>query len=402
MERHSSYVPERRSETEGLGMTKQFEDQIRETYQSKMSLGHVPTFKSYEEQLDYWYGTAWKGLTADMYKATVATTTTDYIVDVAGPTVTIWAANSPFVTAAWTVLPKTTYDTNSWVVETAEADSTVSGVAKDAGNLPTDSVPTVDRAANGIKVIPSTTSVSTAAQIEGRAGDAPEGDIWPYLKLSKGQNFIRAMDKHLLGDPDTVASNNLESLLRVCSSKGEEDNDLTAGDADIYGFDRSSATTFDAYVNRNSGTAANITLTMMDTAFQNIRPYGNPKVILTGLDTLRRLSTLLQSQEIYTTKNVSFNFNGMQTLSGAEAGFEVASYNGVPMLGDNNMLQTTISDVLFLNTDDLALQSAIPVTYQETTDPFINNGFKRRGLWLFAGELQCRRFNTQGKITYIK
>ena len=378
------------------------EDQVRKSF----SLKSVPSFagRPIEEMLDYWYGRSFDGLTPDIMKAGVTSTTAGYVVDVSAPTVWVWAANGQSKVAAWTSIPKTTYDANAWMVETAEADTTVSGIAKDSGNLPSDTSSSLERAANGVKIIPSATSVTLAAEIEGRVGNAPAGDIWPYTKQSKGDSFVRGMDKHLLGDPTTVAGNNLESLLRGASSKTEESSDLTAGDADIYGFDRSSATTYDAYVDRNAGTTATLTLTMIDLIFQNLRPYEEPNLIITGLDTQRRLAGLLQAQEIYTVKNVQFDVNGIRTARGAEAGFEVASYLGVPIIGDGNMRQASggISDILAMNTKYVALQTAVPIVYQETSDPFINNGFKRRMLWLYVGELQMTRFNTLGKVTFLK
>lgn len=90
----------------------------------------------------------------------------------------------------------------------------------------------------------------------------------------------------LLTDVDTLAGNSFESLDRVVSSKSEEDNTgITAGDADIYGLDRSDSTVSwaDAQVLHNNNTDRDLTLQLVDSLFQNVwTAGGSPKVLLTG------------------------------------------------------------------------------------------------------------------------
>ncbi len=65
---------------------------------------------------------------------------------------------------------------------------------------------------------------------------------------------------------------------------------------------------------------------------------GNPKVILTGYDTLMRLQQLLQSQQRFMEeKRVTPTYNGVKGVPGMEAGFIVATYNGVPIIPTKDM-----------------------------------------------------------------
>jgi hypothetical protein len=62
------------------------------------------------------------------------------------------------------------------------------------------------------------------------------------------------MNKMLHTDAGTAAGNNLESIDRAISSGDEEFDKYNPGDCDIYGFDRSADTFFDAYVNHGNTT----------------------------------------------------------------------------------------------------------------------------------------------------
>ena len=109
----------------------------------------------------------------------------------------------------------------------------------------------------------------------------------------------------------------------------------SAGSAeDMYSIDRSANSWSLAEHDENSGTDRNLSLDHLDTLFQKTWTRGgNPKVILTGYDTLMRLQQLLQSQQRFMEeKRVTPTYNGVKGVPGLEAGFIVATYNGVPII----------------------------------------------------------------------
>ena len=81
---------------------------------------------------------------------------------------------------------------------------------------------------------------------------------------------------------------------------GQDSNWVTAaGDLDIYSIDRSANSWSDAEVDAGAAGADRVlSLDQLDNLFQKIwLRGGNPKVMLTGYDTLMRLQQLLQSQQ---------------------------------------------------------------------------------------------------------
>ena len=174
-----------------------------------------------------------------------------------------------------------------------------------------------------------------------------------------------------MGDVGTVAGNNFESIDRVCSSQSEESALLDAGDADIYGLDRSASTAYDAYVSHNSGTDRALTSAMMRTAILTIQQNSGkrPNVILTGYDTYEDIIALYESQTRYLTDaRISISVNGVQTQAGADVGLVVQAVLGIPVLLDGNVPQDTKSRVYFLNTEFLFLSIAMPTQYVESNN----------------------------------
>ena len=91
----------------------------------------------------------------------------------------------------------------------------------------------------------------------------------------------------------------------------------------------------------SSSTNRNLSLNQMDGLFQQLWTRGgNPKVMLTGYDTLMSVQQLLQSQQRFMdSKSVTPTFNGVKGVPGIEAGFIVATYNGVPIIPTKDMPQ---------------------------------------------------------------
>ena len=163
-------------------------------------------------------------------------------------------------------------------------------------------------------------------------------------------------------------------------------------------------------VNTVGGTNTDRTLSLdlLDEMFQKMWIRGgNPKVMLTGYDTLMRIQQLLQSQQRFMEeKRVTPTYNGVKGVPGIEAGFIVATYNGVPIIPTKNMATDTLSRVYYLDTDYLHFSTAIPTQYFEsgieTGDPFAINRLGQEGLYRTMGELWTTFFGAQGSVRDLK
>jgi len=222
------------------------------------------------------------------------------------------------------------------------------------------------------------------------------------IKQYMAKEFTNHVNKMLHGDADTLAGSNIESLDRVCSSQSEEAALLTAGDADIYGFDRSASTAYDAYVNHNSGTDRALSESMLRTGIDSIEEASGarPNVIITGFDTARDIDALVNTQTRYVTERVSINVGdaGIKTAAGNDAGLRVAAFDSIPIIRDKDVTKDTKSRVYLLNTEYLYVGVKQPVQYYETQDFFVAGTLGKKGMYYMAAELVCTRFNAQGKI----
>ena len=138
----------------------------------------------------------------------------------------------------------------------------------------------------------------------------------------------------LTTDPDTI--NNANGYVSA-----NTDNDMYSitrdGSADFHSAEVSASGT--------SGTNRVLSLDHLDDIFQQVwKRGGNPKVMFTGYDTLMRVQQLLQSQQRFMeTKRVTPSFNGVKGVPGIEAGFIVATYNGVPIIPSKDVKTDGIS-----------------------------------------------------------
>jgi len=230
----------------------------------------------------------------------------------------------------------------------------------------------------------------------------------------------------LTQDVDTPAGNDFESLDRVTASSTMDSTGTAyaatvsggastthtahisaASDVDIYSIDRSANTWADAEIDLASDaglTERTLSLDHLDNMFQKIWVRGgNPKVILTGYDTLMRIQQLLQSQQRFMEeKRVTPTYNGVKGVPGVEAGFIVATYNGVPIIPSKDIAADGISRMYFLDTDYLWFSTGIPTQYFEsgieTGDPFAINRLGQEGLYRTLGEVWTTFFRGQGSV----
>jgi len=316
---------------------------------------------------------------------------------------------------AFSILPKRPWDRSGWRVLTDKPNSGAvhGGVAENA-TLPDTVKPKFEHVAAKPKTVVHTFDMSETAIFLADKDDGM-GDIRSVLKEEMGKHHAEMTNKMLLRDVSAKANNDFESLDRVTIG---DTSVMTAGgthyddhDEDIYSIDRSATTNGWGYAEANAHTSATdrvLSLDQLDDLFQKIWVRGgNPKVILTGYDTLMRLQQLLQSQQRFMEeKRVTPTYNGVKGVPGMEAGFVVATYNGVPIIPSKDVQPDTISRMYFLDTDYLYFSTAIPTQYYEsgieTGDPFAINRLGQEGMYRTMGELWTTFFGGQGSIRDLK
>ena len=322
---------------------------------------------------------------------------------------------------AFSILPKKPWDRSGWRVVTARPDTSKGGGIAENGTLPDTTKPTFQNVAAKPKTIAHSFDMSETAIFLNDKDDGL-GDIRSVLKEEMGKHHAEMINEMLLQDVDTPAGNDYESLDRITcgaletgantankmrfDSSGTTYGSLT--DADIYSIDRNATANAwsEAEVNTSGtkGTNRNLSLDIMDDLFQKIWVRGgNPKVILTGYDTLMRIQQLLQSQQRFMEeKRVVPTYNGVKGVPGVEAGFIVATYNGVPIIPSKDVTTDGISRMYMFDTDYLYFSTAKPTQYFEsgieTGDPFAINRLGQEGLYRTMGEVWTTFFGGQGSI----
>ena len=327
---------------------------------------------------------------------------------------------------AFSIMPKSPWDRSGWRVITDKPNAGVvhGGIAEN-GTLPDTVKPVFQHVAAKPKTIAHSFDVSEVAVFLADKDDGM-GDMRSVLKEEMGKHHAEMVNKMLLTDSETVAGNNFESLDRITGNDGGSSGGLTsmetggsagtdhcgADDLDIYSIDRSANAWSNAVVNcgsdRASGNRRTMSLDQLDDTFQRMWELGgNPKVILTGYDTLMRLQQLLQAQQRFMEeKRVTPTYNGVKGVPGIEAGFIVATYNGVPIIPSKDVEKDGISRMYFLDTDYLYFSTAIPTQYFEsgieTGDPFAINRLGQEGLYRTMGEVWTTFFRAQGSVRDLK
>ena len=324
---------------------------------------------------------------------------------------------------AFSILPKKPWDRSGWRVVTAKPSTAVGGGIAENGTLPDTTKPTFQHVAAKPKTVAHSFDMSETAIFLNDKDDGL-GDIRSVLKEEMGKHHAEHINQMLLQDVDTPAGNDMESLDRVttgsCTGSGNVADTMdfggaggdygAAADGDIYSIDaiNDRGTTgwarAEVSTSGTKGTNRTLSLDHFDDLFRKIWVRGgNPKVMLTGYDTLMRLQQLLQSQQRFMEeKRVVPTYNGVKGVPGMEAGFIVATYNGVPIIPSKDVTADGISRVYMLDTDYLYYSTAKPTQYFEsgieTGDPFAINRLGQEGLYRTMGEVWTTFFGGQGSI----
>tara|TARA_R100000773_G_scaffold42978_1_gene40818 strand:+ start:3678 stop:4883 length:1206 start_codon:yes stop_codon:yes gene_type:complete len=331
---------------------------------------------------------------------------------------------------ALSMLPKKPWNNSGWRILTSRSlggGTDVFTVADldNLGGVPenqsisgiTEINPTYDVLHVSPKTIAHTYEVSEIAQLMGGMDDGI-GDILATYREEVGVSHAEAMNKMVITDLSstglaassyTTEDNSLISLYKIVSTFAES-NGLSnnANILKLYGQTRHTSDTpyLEAYVDSNSGTDRALTVNILNTALRNLNARGgDPKVILTGYDTIQTLGELLQAQERFMGRTeVVPTHNGIKGVKGREVGFKVATYHDIPIIPCKDMPNggAGLSDILILDTDHLFLCTMKPTEYFEagmhTGEVFGHGKLGHRGLYRTVAETMCTYFRGQGKI----
>ena len=317
---------------------------------------------------------------------------------------------------AFSILPKKPWERSGWRIITSKPSFDVGGGLAENATLPDTTKPDFLHVAAKPKTIGHSFDLSEVSMFLSDKDDGL-GDVRQVLKEEMGKHHADHINRMLLVDVETPAGNDFESLDRLTS----DPDAMTTGtghvsattDHDLYSITRDGSSDFhsaEVDVSAAANTNRNLSLNQLDGLFQQIWVRGgNPKVMLTGYDTLMRVQQLLQSQQRFMeSKRVTPTYNGVKGVPGIEAGFIVATYNGVPLIPSKDVVTDTsgISRIYYFDTDYLWFQTAIPTQYFEsgieTGDPFAINRLGQEGLYRTMGEVWDSFFGAGGSIRDLK
>ena len=387
----------------------------------------TPLFKSYEAMLDYYY---WKPLKDSGFDVKVLQKASkiselDEVIDgfeirkENAPVITsttgirniLYGAtlNSQVVTEAnaFSILPKKPWKSGYRAI--TAAGLTTGGDVTETGAVPDTLKPTFAAVDVTPHRIQRSTNISeTEMLLEGKDDTVKWSDIINYT----ASEFKNTLNRNILADADGAATDGtiITPLDRIIGSYSEIDTEIGANEMDVYGLDRDAAASWtDAQVSHAgvSGTETDrtLTLSLIDDVVAACEPYWDSdknKMILTGYDTAARIAQLERPKEVYPTDAyVEFTVEGIK-VRGKEAGIPVATFNGIPIIRSTNVVKDTISRIYILDLDHISLETLKPITYMETTDPFVQNTFGKEGVFTWVGEIWCDRFAAQGKIRGLK
>jgi len=314
---------------------------------------------------------------------------------------------------AFGMLPKTTWVRSGWRVKKAMGTSTDTDIAiTETGTLPSAVYPDIDMVYATPKI---QTEVFDVTDVVEALSSVSADDIWGaahQVRAEVGTEFVKLINKQLLhkvAEAKSSRANTLTSLDRIISKAGEQG--FTAGWEDVYGIDRSdSANSWaNAYVN-DSTSNRDLTDDLIRTLLQNTRSRGaNTNVLLTGYDTYATMLGLYMTFVRYSPMSetkAQFGVNGIQTAAGLEAGVQVASLYGIPVVQSVDCPADGISRIYAIDCSDpegygfprMSISVLRPVEYFESRDYVLLNKFVVRGVYRFVGEVTARFLYGQGKL----
>jgi len=175
------------------------------------------------------------------------------------------------------------------------------------------------------------------------------------------------------------------------------------------------ANTYNAgYVVDNSGVLQYLETELIDEAIRKVRERGGePDIIISGFDQLDRVDQLLQGQRRYMPEaTFQVKRGGEATLPGFQAGFQLATYRGIPWFPDVDVALSWDatssayteggSHVLVLDSRWLEMAVASMTRYFESRDYLQNDMLGIKAMFFTYLELRCLDVRKQAKIIDLK
>ena len=316
------------------------------------------------------------------------------------------------------VLPKFPWDRDGWRVISGAAGTSADGAVAENGAIPDTIKPVWEEVSVKAKTVAHVFSSSELQQETSINQNDAVGSM-EYLRGIMSNKHREAINEMLTRDVDSTSGDRINSIDRVASNSTEEANNLNAGDADIYGLDRSITTGWwHAFVDENSGTDRDLTDTLLRNLLDNVRENdGNTSLWITGHDTYAAIQGLFETQVRYHSidkTTVKIGVNGIDTPEGIGVGLNVSTLYGLPVIISSDVVKDTISRLYALDTSDpegfgkprLGIKIMKPTQYFENGinngDPFGINRFGDEGVYRTMGELIAHNFHAQGKIRELQ
>jgi hypothetical protein len=233
------------------------------------------------------------------------------------------------------------------------------------------------------------TDIDPATGIIGAIGITGTDGQGIYIK---SRNGLTAIDDMVMDDSATVGGDTAGHVL-----------------VDVYNQTTRTAGAYaaGASVSYNAGVGRDFSLTLIDTAIEKVRQNGGePKLIVTGLDTYDNFNQLLQAQQRFAdVSDYVVGVGDERTYPGTRAGFQLATYRGIPILPDPDCSKSlsatdTVlgSNMYVLDTDYMEIAVMYPTQYLENRDYFAANSLVVRGMFITMMESRSLRFDVHSKI----
>lgn len=333
------------------------------------------------------------------------------------------------------MLAKTTWARSGFRVKKQFAITTPASIAiAETGSLPSANRPDIVLLKATPKLGVQTYEVTDVTEA---LAEISQDDMWgsvAQMRVEIGNEFVKHINEELVrrvvgvdaGTSQTGgAGNEFISLDGIVGSKSETDATSAAAAQDCYNIDRSDA----AYAWADSQVKYDLTsgVTLSDaelrTQIANARKKGgNTNVILTGYDTYAKIQGLYTNFVRYmpiSEQKVSFGINGVQSANGLDAGINVASVFGIPVISAvdvpgevltggaadttkiNRLYGLDITDTEGYGMPRISISVLRPPEYFETRDFALLNKFAVKGVYRVVGENIARFFPGQFKIRDI-
>ncbi len=338
------------------------------------------------------------------------------------------------------LLPKQPWTSSGWRRQASggrSASASNLGMAE-AAAFPTADHVDIETAEATMKEIVSPYTISTKAQVLGKTDDGL-GDVESFLREQSALDHAYYIDEMLVAQSHQKGTLlNFESLDRVCGANAElaftggGSSIYVENDLDIYGLNRDSDGSNDAYVlqgdtSSNRGDVRFLTLSLVDTlirnAIENGAKYEN-LIFLTGYDTLEYWKGLIMDSNTGTAGNGMWrmmtegatpkNMSGVLSQPGMNLDTRVGYYDSIPIFASQHLPiasaangsllsgETGATNIYLLDMEHLHFRVAVPTTHVASEDLGVTGKLARDYAFITGGELVCTKFSTQGKIRDLK